>query len=332
MRPLNEQQRLFLIDSSQLYEAYEQARQQVLAHKYGMKWKVAKGKDYLFRASGADGYGKSLGVRSPETEEIYTAFNAGKIRAEERFSAIKKKINEQARLNRAVRLGRMPKIVSNILDALDQSAARNDFRLVGTHALWAYESMAAVQFSKELLASGDVDLLYDPRKKLSLISKRMDNNGLMGLLRKADKSFEPMKKNGFRAVNDDGFMVDLIIPEREMWDNEIVQFADDDLCAAEVPSLKWLCNAPVEEVIVIASNGVPIRLRVPDPRAFMVHKAWLSQQINRQPVKKQRDMQQAELVFQTLQEYLPNYPIQPEHLRYLPKQLVQDWTRNHPTD
>lgn len=51
--------------------------------------------------------------------------------------------------------------------------------------------MAAVQFAKELLASGDVDLLYDPRKKLSLISKRMDNNGLMGLLRKADKTFEP---------------------------------------------------------------------------------------------------------------------------------------------
>jgi hypothetical protein len=182
--------------------------------------------------------------------------------------------------------------------------------------------MAAVQFAKELLASGDVDLLYDPRKKLSLISKRMDNNGLMGLLRKADKTFEPMKKNGFRAVNDEGFMVDLIIPEREMWHNEIVQFAKDDLRTAEVPSLKWLCNAPVEEVIVIAANGMPIRLRVPDPRAFMVHKAWLSHQTNRQPVKKQRDMQQAELVSQALREYLPNYPIQPEHLRYLPKQLV----------
>ena len=123
MKPLNEQQRLFLIDSNQLYEAYEQARFQVLAHKYGMKWKVSKGKDYLFRALGADGYGHSLGVRSPETEEIYAAFNAGKNRADERFSAIKKKINEQARLNRAVRLGRMPKIVSDILNTLDQSAA-----------------------------------------------------------------------------------------------------------------------------------------------------------------------------------------------------------------
>lgn len=332
MMPLNEQQRLFLIDSSQLYEAYEQARHQALAHKYGMKWKKAHGREYLIRPSDADGNGRSLGLRTPETEEIFAAFNAGKIRAEERFSAIKKKIKEQARLNRAVRLGRMPKIVSDILDTLDQSAARNDFRLVGTHALWAYESMAAVQFSKELLASGDVDLLYDPRKKLSLISKRMDNNGLMALLRKADKTFEPIKKNGFRAVNDDGFMVDLIIPEREMWDNEIVQFAKDDLCAAEVPSLKWLCNAPVEEVVVIAANGMPIRLRVPDPRAFMIHKAWLSQQKNRQPVKKQRDLQQAELIYQALQEYLPNYPIQPEHLRYLPKQLVQDWARNHPID
>lgn len=332
MLPLNEQQRLNLIDSSQLYEAYEQARHQSLAHKYGMNWKTARGREYLFRASDATGHGRSLGVRSAETEAIYEAFNAGKIRADERYKAIKLRIQEQARLNKAVRLGRMPKIVSDILDKLDQSAARNDFRLVGTHALWAYESMAAVQFSKELRASGDVDLLYDPRKKLSLISKRMDNNGLIGLLRKADKTFEPMKKNGFRAVNDDGFMVDLIIPEREMWDNENVRFAEDDLCAAEVPSLKWLCNAPVEEIVVIAANGKPVRLRVPDPRAFMVHKAWLSEQINRQPVKKQRDLLQAELVFQALREHLPNYPIQPEHLRYLPKQLVQDWTSKHPID
>ena len=150
--------------------------------------------------------------------------------------------------------------------------------------------MAAVQFAKELLASGDVDLLYDPRKKLSLISKRMDNNGLMGLLRKADKTFEPMKKNGFRAVNDEGFMVDLIILEREMWDDEIVQFAKDDLRAAEVPSLKWLCNAPVEEVIVIAANGMPIRLRVPDPRAFMVHKAWTMTWGNELDLRKTADL------------------------------------------
>lgn len=68
MLPLNEQQRLNLIDSSQLYEAYEQARHQSLAHKYGMNWKTARGREYLFRASDATGHGRSLGVRSAETE------------------------------------------------------------------------------------------------------------------------------------------------------------------------------------------------------------------------------------------------------------------------
>ncbi|MBP7917878.1 MAG: hypothetical protein KAZ37_01355, partial [Rhodocyclaceae bacterium] len=71
MRPLNEQQRLNLIDSSQLYEAYEQARHQSLSHKYGMNWKTARGREYLFRASDATGHGRSLGVRSAETEAIY---------------------------------------------------------------------------------------------------------------------------------------------------------------------------------------------------------------------------------------------------------------------
>lgn len=332
MIPLNEQQRLFLIDSTQLYEAWQLARLQVLSHKYGMKWKKTKDYEYLIRVSDAKGSGKSLGARSPETEATYEAFCAGKIRADERYTKIKQRIEDQARLNRAARLGRMPSIVSNILAQIDQSKARDDFRLVGTHALWAYETLAAVEFRKELLASGDVDLLYDPRKKLALVSKRMDDTGLMGLLRKADKTFEPMKKNGFRAVNDDGYMVDLIIPEREMWDNEIVQFAEDDLCAAEVPSLQWLCNAPTADVVIVGANGMPIRVRVPDPRAFMVHKAWLSQQVNRNPVKKERDLQQAELVFAALREHLPNYPVQAEHLRYLPRQLVKDWTDKHPSD
>ncbi|MFZ1830314.1 MAG: GSU2403 family nucleotidyltransferase fold protein [Candidatus Competibacteraceae bacterium] len=33
------------------------------------------------------------------------------------------------------------------------------FTVIGTHALYAYEAMAAVQCSMDLLALGDVDLL-----------------------------------------------------------------------------------------------------------------------------------------------------------------------------
>jgi hypothetical protein len=52
-----------------------------------------------------------------------------------------------------------------------------------------------------LLASGDVDLLYDARKKLVVVSEKLDGNGLLGLLKKADRTFERVRENGLRAAN-----------------------------------------------------------------------------------------------------------------------------------
>lgn len=329
MKPLSDQQRLFMVDSIQLYEAWQAAAMQVRSHRYGMKWLKSGNGEYLVRLTDAKGNGKSLGVRSPETEALYEKFNEGKARAEARLKATTARLNDQAKLNKALRLGRVPALPAKILLELDLSLARDDFRVVGTHALYAYEAMAGVHFMQELLASGDIDLLYDPRKSLTVVSSRLDGDGLLGILRRADKSFEPMVENGYQAVNDDGFMVDLIIPKRDMRDTEPVRFAPIDLTAAEVPNLQWLSNAPAVSEVAIAANGLPVRLKVPDPRAFLIHKAWLSAQVDRDPLKKQRDLHQAEVVFEAIKEHLPQYEILPAHLKYLPKEVVQNWIGNH---
>jgi phosphopantothenate synthetase len=67
----------------------------------------------------------------------------------------------------------------------------------------------------ELLASGDVDLLYDARHRITLVSEKMDSAGLLGLLKKADKSFEAVQQHGYRAANAGQFMVDLVIAPRD---------------------------------------------------------------------------------------------------------------------
>ncbi len=46
--------------------------------------------------------------------------------------------------------------------------------------------------------------------------------------------------------------------------------------------------------------------RVPDPRAFALHKAWLSQQPTRDPLKKPRDLAQAKAVAQLVREQMPH--------------------------
>jgi hypothetical protein len=44
----------------------------------------------------------------------------------------------------------------------------------------------------------------------------------------------------------------------------------------EIPNLEWLANSPRVDVVVISAKGEPVFMAVPDPRAFMIHKVWLS--------------------------------------------------------
>ena len=320
MFPLSDQQRLFLVESTQLYHAWREANDQSQQHKYGLRWLTSQGKDYLVRLSDAKGNGKSLGPRTLETEAIYAAFIVSKARAKTRLAALNIRLANQSKLNKAVGLGRVPSLVADILKALAISKVDHDFRLIGTHALYAYESMAGQHCKMDLLASGDVDLLYDPRKKISIMGRQLDHEGLIGLLKKVDKTFQLQSTHSYRAVNDNGYMVDLIVPMQAM-DQPSVQFAANDLQAVEVHSMQWLANAPAIEVVVIATNGTPVSARVPDPRVYALHKAWLSQQAMRDPVKKPRDLGQARLVYEMLVEHLPNYPLDKAQMRYMPNDV-----------
>ena len=55
--------------------------------------------------------------------------------------------------------------------------------------------------------------LYDARQHMSLALKDIRADGLIGILRKVDQSFNVMPRRGYRATNRDGYLVDLIGPE-----------------------------------------------------------------------------------------------------------------------
>ena len=84
---------------------------------------------------------------------------------------------------------------------------------MGTNALFAYEVEAGVHVESGLIASGDIDLLYDARRHISLAVKGLATEGLIGLLKRVDSSFAPARPRSFRAANRDGYLVDLIRPE-----------------------------------------------------------------------------------------------------------------------
>ena len=71
--------------------------------------------EYLFKDKDRRGNGKSLGRRTPETEALLLTYSSGRAAAQERLRLITEQIVEQARLNKALRLGRVPRVVTRVL-------------------------------------------------------------------------------------------------------------------------------------------------------------------------------------------------------------------------
>jgi hypothetical protein len=195
--------------------------------------------------------------------------------------------------------------VARVLRELERASLYDSFTVIGTQALYAYEAEGGAHFLLELLASGDVDLLYDARQKMTVVSEKLDGDGLLGLLKNADKTFECVRENGYRAANAGQFMVDLVTAQRGIYATDLVTFAGSDLVAVEVPGLQWLLNSPKLDAIAIDEDGWPVPMRVPDPRAFALHKAWLSGLANRETIKKPRDFEQARIVARLVRANMP---------------------------
>lgn len=312
------------IDTIQVYEAFTEAFRKSRSWQGGMHWKKSKGREYLFRSLDRLGNGKSLGPRSPETEKIIDEFRKGKQKIRQRLATLRERIAEQARFCKAARIHRVPRLVGAILRLLDQEhKLGKNIIIAGTHAIFGYEVAAGVFLDAPILATGDLDIR--PRLKLLTGDRAFINQGLLGILKKSDCSFEPLHKRGFRAVNQDGFMVDLIKPEpRRITQKDPRRMGGKGgLEAAEIRNLQWLLAAPKFSQVIIGDDGYPARIVVPDPRAFALHKLWLSEQPDREPMKKQRDRKQGIAVAEVVIRYLPNCPFKTSELRMFPKDVVQ---------
>jgi hypothetical protein len=96
----------------------------------------------------------------------------------------------------------------------------------------------------------------------------LDCEVLFGLLKKTDKTFECIRKNGYCAANAGQFMVDLVVPMGSLRDTQVITFSESDFVATEVPGLQWLLNCPKLEAVAINKDGWPVPMRVPPSRAF----------------------------------------------------------------
>jgi hypothetical protein len=326
-KEMSDNQRRVYLDAVQLYEAFISAFQKSRSYRGGMHWKKAKGRQYLFKTRDRYGYGKSLGPRSIETEKILADFRKAKKEAKDRLVTLKQRLNEQSRFCKAAMIQRVPRIVTGVLRVLDQrKLLGQNILVIGTNALYAYEAAAGVFLDRPLTATRDMDILWDVRPKLTLFAEdETDPIDLLDILRKADKSFEPAAPGSFRAVNRDGYMVDLIKPESKslVRRDPVRMGGPGDLKAAEIRSLNWLISSPKFSQVIIGDDGYPVSMVVPDPRAFSIHKIWLSVQPDREAIKKKRDHDQSLAIALLVIKYLPQYRFETSELRMFPKDVVQ---------
>jgi hypothetical protein len=332
IQELNNDQRREAVNSRQRFAAWQAAQAKVAQFKGSMVWASDNGAEYLVRSAYDPKTGlrrqKSLGPRSPETERLKAQFDGGRDKAKRRADELRELLDRQASINRAVGLGRMPLIGARIVRALDAGGfLGKGIRIVGTNAIYAYEAAAGILVEAGLTSTEDIDLLFDARAQIRLAANMpVSERNLMNLLRKVDRSFD-RDANTFRAVNRDGYLVDLIKPAAvPPWKNEpdnISGAAGEDLNAVGIEGLDWLQNCPPFEAVVMDERGTPLRLMAPDPRAFAIHKLWVSERPDRSALKRQRDRGQAQVVGQIVARYLTHLPYERRELASIPQAIFE---------
>ncbi len=324
MLPLNNDQRRESVNTRQRFDALKQAKAHLEHYRGSLIWSSTKGIDYLLRSEkaspGALRRQKSLGRRSPETERIKADFDQGRAEAQNRYAALQEVMQRQASVNRVLGLGRVPRLGARIIRALDDHGLLDSsLRIIGTHALFAYEAAAGVTFESALTATEDIDLLFDARASLRLALAVTPELSLLRLLQKIDHSFVRSKQE-FRAINSEGYFVDLVAPLRNPpWTKTRERIGDEqDLSAVMIDGLQWLESSPSFEAVAIDERGDALRMVVLDPRAFAAHKWWLAHQPSRDPLKKKRDADQATAVARLCLAHFPHLPYAPDDLKMLP--------------
>ncbi|MEC5398957.1 nucleotidyltransferase domain-containing protein [Uliginosibacterium sp. H1] len=297
------------IDAITAFDAWREAVKAALAVRGGMYWKAAGKTDYLIRTSVANAQ-KSLGPRSEETEAMYASFINRKRGAEERETSLRAAVQEHQRMNRALRVGRVPAIVVDVLNAIDAAGLSEYFTVVGTHSLYAYEAEAGVRFlDAGALATQDIDLLWDTRKRIRFVTTMKQRGASMiNVLRKVDPSFTIVEGQTYTAMNKNGFEVDIIRREQAEDDAHPIQLTDaaDDFWVVQARNATVLLNAPPFSSVVVSATGRMARMSTVSPVVFASFKHWLAEQASRDPLKRPRDIAQAKLVERLTEEYFPH--------------------------
>lgn len=305
--PLSDNAARQFIDSATLFSEHKRVAEQAQQYIGGMYWKTEAAYEYLVKTQ-PDNRQTRLGRRSPENEKIYAEFTLRKRQIEERLKSLRSALTDAERQNKALRVGRTPSTVVSVLREFDVARLHEHFTVVGTHALYAYESAAGVRIQQGALATMDVDLLWDARKRVQfLTTMARQDNSILDILQRADKSFQRKDLQLETAINDRGFEVDFLRRQPIQDDPHPFRFSHDenDLWPIQAERASVLTDAPRFEQMVVSATGKMTVMRTIAPESFVEFKLWMAEHAkHRDPAKRRRDLLQAKIVQKLISEGL----------------------------
>jgi hypothetical protein len=300
-----------VIDSSTIFDEFTRVELLTRTYAGGMYWKRQGEHEYLVKTA-PNNRQKRLGTRTAESEKIYLEFTTRKCELEARFALLREQLRDAERLNKALKAGRVPTTVVAVLQNIEAAGLGAHFTVVGTHALYAYEAAAGVRIVQGALATQDVDLLWDARRRVQFMTD-MDklDSSMLRVLQRADATFVRKEGQNETAINAKGFEVDFLRRQPVDGDPHPFRFSGDegDLWPVQAVRASVLTSAPRFEHIVISATGRMTLMRTVAPATFIEFKRWMATQaVHREEAKRRRDLRQAGIV----QALLDNGLLMPE--------------------
>lgn len=313
----DEQARL-LVNLAQHFEAWIEAERDLAAMPYGMRWKRSAGRDYLARILDRAGNATSLGARSPDTEAMLAEYQDRKAAIRARRDGAADRLAESARLYRALRLPMIPAEAAAILREADRRQLLGTHLLaIGTNAVPAYCMEAAGLIPDAPDETDDFDMAW------VALGAEPAESPVWAMLKSVDPTYTVNTERPFQARNARAFEFELLAaPSRLPGLGR-----RDRPRPVPLEEQEWLLNGRPVSHVVVARDGSPARLVVPDPRWFALQKLWLAEQAKRNPLKRGKDARQGTAILNAVADAMPHYPLDADFEAEVPPQLAPHYAR-----
>lgn len=250
-----------------------------------------------------------MGPRTEATEQVFKSFLARKIMAKNRLVSLGAALDEAQRQNKAVRAGRVPDIVVKVLNAIADAGLERHYRVVGTHALYAYESFAGGRISTGASAANYIDPFWDAKHRVELlVDLQRAGSAVMAVVKKVDRSFQ-RRDGGLTSesvINNKGFEVVLLCAKPGAGKHHPVNSPDSAVDPWRLlgEGVALSVQSTLFSQPMISATGKIAKMNTVDPQTFVNYKRWMSSLYSREARLSRIDVLQADIVEEMLQTKL----------------------------